>query len=598
MALLYWLPLISDAHNQGLTGTTFTNNNVTFGGTGKLGTSAVFNGSNGAIYADGMSVGNAWTVCCWAKMANAGTYSLFQLGKSTNYSNSQFYIHTVSGNTKQIYRICNGRESSAITMSVDYTDWVHYCMTYDGTTCTLYINGSKLTDWSVSAALISGTRLTVGACYATTVFSNGMIQDFRLYDDALSPREIAEIAKGLVLHYPLAMPGGANWLYYTNTFQTWPGGSGATVSDGIASIHTSGSDWNGYIRTSGATAQLIPYSSLKDKVITVSVEAKSNVANGRLDICIGSINSSASRLRYRDTWINDIPTEWKRVYLTATLNDSFFIHNTSAAIGDYIGVWFYTYFIDETIQLRRPKLEICDHVTPWVPHTSDSEYSKIGFSDGIEYDVSGYQHNGTKTGTFTYDVSTPRYNTSTVFSGSNHIAVGRLPITDELTYSWWGYVDDWSASKGGAMMCSIEGGGMGHQNGGSSGLWFICGTGISSNNYGSGYEMPVPGAGWHMFTETWDGYRFKVYLDGELKFTNERYTTKTPMYYDAGYNFLFLGGESSSSATIPGDHFVGKLSDARVYATALSAEDVADLYNTSISLSNNGTLMGYEYVEV
>lgn len=58
MALLYWLPLISDAHNQGITGTTFTNNNVTFTGDGKLGKSAVFNGSNTAIYADGMDVGN------------------------------------------------------------------------------------------------------------------------------------------------------------------------------------------------------------------------------------------------------------------------------------------------------------------------------------------------------------------------------------------------------------------------------------------------------------------------------------------------------------------------------------------------------------
>lgn len=328
----------------------------------------------------------------------------------------------------------------------------------------------------------------------------------------------------------------------------------------------------------------------------MSVEAKSNVENGRLDLCIGSQNASATRLRYRDTWITDIPTEWKRVSLTATLNDSFFIHNTSAEIGDYIGIWFYTYYIDETIQIRRPKLEISDHVTPWIPNTSDAEYSKIGFNDGIEYDCSGYGHNGTKTGTFGYSPDTPRYNASTVFGGSNHIAVGRLLIRDELTYNWWAHVDDWSANKGGAMMCSVESGGMGEQNSGTN-CWFICGTGTTANDYGSGYTLPTPSAGWHMFTETWDGYSFKVYLDGELKFTNTRYTTKTPVYYTASYNGLFIGGESSASLTTPGDHFVGKLSDARVYATALSAADVADLYNTSLSLSSNGTLLGYEYVE-
>lgn len=139
-------------------------------------------------------------------------------------------------------------------MPVDYTDWVHYCLTFDGTTCNLYINGNYLIGSTVTNTPIEGTRLCVGGYYGTATFLNGMINDFRLYDEALDTRTVKEISKGLVLHYPLSMPGNENWLYYSNTFQTWPGGSGATISDGVASIHTGGSDWNGYIRTSGATA--------------------------------------------------------------------------------------------------------------------------------------------------------------------------------------------------------------------------------------------------------------------------------------------------------------------------------------------------------
>lgn len=42
------------------------------------------------------------------------------------------------------------------------------------------------------------------------------MNDFRIYDTALSPREIKEIAKGLVLHYPLSGFGGNNLIVDSN----------------------------------------------------------------------------------------------------------------------------------------------------------------------------------------------------------------------------------------------------------------------------------------------------------------------------------------------------------------------------------------------
>lgn len=588
MALQVWLPLISDAHNQGLTGTTFTNNNVTFGGTGKLGTSAVFNGSNGAIYADGINVGNAWTVCCWAKMANAGTYSLFQLGKSANYSNSQFLIHTVSSNTKQIYRICNGNSSGGISMSVDYTDWIHYCLTYDGTTCIIYINGTKLIEHTVTAPLISGTRLAIGAYYGTGVLANGMIQDFRLYDTPLSPREVKEIAKGLVLHYPLSMPGQENLLLNTATPVSWITTYTREDEWDVKDIYNMESPVNQLFEANDTATFSFDWKFTPGS--SGSITGHFHLETGNVTPWIlGSVSKSTGTRNNASNYI-DLSATNTSGHVTCT----FIVSSSAASAADtfrYFRIRWDKTPKDGTLKLSNCKLERGEIATPWIPNPADTAYSTLGFSDGVEYDVSGYQHNGTKTGTFTYDVSTPRYNTSTVFSGSNHIAVGRLPITDELTYSWWGYSDNWGSSLGGSMVCSVEGGGMGHQNGGSTYLWFICGTGTSSNDYGSGYQMPTPSAGWHMFTETWDGYRFKVYLDGELKNTNERYTTKTPVYYSQNYNFLFLGGESGGSATTPEDHFIGKLSDARVYATALSASDILELYHTPITLANNGVLM-------
>jgi len=59
------------------------------------------------------------------------------------------------------------------------------------------------------------------------------MNDIRIYDTALSPREVKEISKGLVLHYPLSMPGGENLLKnsLTNFPELWSGsGDGPTLT--------------------------------------------------------------------------------------------------------------------------------------------------------------------------------------------------------------------------------------------------------------------------------------------------------------------------------------------------------------------------------
>jgi len=79
----------------------------------------------------------------------------------------------------------------------------------------LYVNGiesySKSATGSFSAsnhfAIGARTNGTAGNTFAYAIANGGKLNDIRLYDHALSPREVKEISKGLVLHYPLAMPG-------------------------------------------------------------------------------------------------------------------------------------------------------------------------------------------------------------------------------------------------------------------------------------------------------------------------------------------------------------------------------------------------------
>ena len=130
---------------------------------------------------------------------------------------------------------------------------------------------------------------------------------------------------------------------------------------------------------------------------------------------------------------------------------------------------------------------------------------------------------------------------------------------------------------------------------------FAIGTGTTSNSYHSATSniaVKNLSPGWHLFTGTYDGFTSKIYIDGELRGSSSTKTTKTPIFYNAT-NSIFIGAEAGTSAITPvGSYFNGKISDVRIYATALSAEDIKELYNTPISIGKNGAIMGAMFKEV
>ena len=89
-----WLPLISNVTNQGLSDYEFITSNLTFTDTGKIGNnSATFSGTNSYVYTDGVTLGDAWSVGCWAKVTSVTNKVLFQLGTGGTPETSQFGIY-------------------------------------------------------------------------------------------------------------------------------------------------------------------------------------------------------------------------------------------------------------------------------------------------------------------------------------------------------------------------------------------------------------------------------------------------------------------------------------------------------------------------
>ena len=96
-----------------------------------------------------------------------------------------------------------------------------------------------------------------------------------------------------------------------------------------------------------------------------------------------------------------------------------------------------------------------------------------------------------------------------------------------------------------------------------------------------------------MFTYVFDNGEAYWYCNGaKISSSKVTYESKT-LELKGG----FCIGDSYSGSTW-NTNFNGYLSDFRIYATALSAEDVKNLYDTPVSLTNTGILMTQgEFIE-
>lgn len=198
-------------------------------------------------------------------------------------------------------------------------------------------------------------------------------------------------------------------------------------------------------------------------------------------------------------------------------------------------------------------------------------------------DSSGYGYHGTKTGSLSMTVSPARYSFGTVFSSGSHIytTLTTTGFSNTFTFSWWAKYSNysnhmmWGFSNGNRLNLYMSGGN------------FYWNTGDGTSNPFNVSAATYGDDNWHHFVVTGDGNAAKLYIDGVFKANAKTYRgiTGTTIYmngWDSGSNY----------------NFSGSLSDFRLYATCLLADDVKRLYNTAASVSKNGAMLGYEFNEV
>lgn len=616
--LCLWLPFTDGTtKNYGLTNMDVVDYGTSVYDQGKLGKCRSFVG-NGYLQlsnAFGIESGKDFSCCYWIKEISNNILSKFRVvyqcgNLIIGHYGNKFDIYSITGNTLDLTYVC------------DTTEWVHCCMTYQSSnnTVTIYINGVKCsTSQPKNLTGLSGTTALIGKRSSETYLFEGYLNDFRIYNTCLSPRQVKEISEGLVCHYPLGEVdgkiGGRNLIkngkgnVKAGFFKNFP-----TVTDEYGEFTLKSKKTYKGIILDGFVYECRDYPVGEKYTWSYDIMYTAwNFPTGsnRGELWMGQryVNAPSGETAtgaWRGVTQHNLPVvgqngcelnKWYHVKQTVTIPQQ-----ASSNVGQQGIISFYNSNANVeasfTARLKNVKLEKSSTATPWTPAPEDD----ASFYDNVIYDTSGYCNNGSVTDSTcpTWSSDTPRYKGSYAFNGNKqYVNCGTSTMIEgqeEITINCWAYMDDWTKFNARLFSCT-EGGGY-NTEGVNNSIKFALNIYITSDKSKYDYTNTIGGysgiklldmaSGWHMITCVYKAsVGDAIYLDGKL------YEKKTYTSYGIHFNkysYLFLGGESSGVNCIT-PYFNGKLSDFRIYVTALSDSDILELYQSSASVDNNGNLM-------
>ena len=608
MSLIVWLPLNGNLENQGLSNVIVTNNGATVDNNGKIGKCYSFGSSKRITVSQPANLSTtAASLSCWVNLSAWGSSydSLVNLSTGTGWNDTRLAFVRNDTANRIGFCVANGSTYNFTVMTSDLplNTWTHLTGTFDGSTIKIYVNGvlNNSAATTFNALVYGSAVLNLGSwSNANNYPINGKLNDVRVYNHCLSAKEVKDLAKGLVLHYRLAGPGHENIIEHSHNSNGWSIGSGWTS-------FTDGDGTKGYRFTrTGATAnnwvRIIPPTKINPndypEGITVSIDIKTPNISAINNTCIGALqiyDSTGARSGwYEPNW--DLSKVKNNIW---TKISYFFTQEALRTVQQSGMTYNYTMFSFQLVQngdisIKNFKAERGNVRTPWCPNPADALYTALGYNNNIEYDCSGYKNNGTKSGAeMVWDINSPRYTTSYKFIGSGQkISVTKkiVPQLTNATFSVWFYRSDYGSQPWESLI-TIANDPVNNVNN-----YFEIETKNSSTNNtdirvynGAGTPVIKTNAyelnKWTHVAVTLNPTQIKLYVNGELVSTGTSHTLPDKANYYIG---SYISGSQS---------FKGNISDARIYVTELSVEDIAELYHSAVIVDNTGKNYAYEYFE-
>ena len=185
-----------DSSGQGNTGTLQNNMATTSWVAGKSGSALSFDGVNDYVNvpdSNSLDLTTAITVSAWISLNSVASQPRIVF-KNSAY---QFTIDTdktimvAIGNTVPGWAWIDSNET------INLNEWTSLAFTYDSSNIKIYKNGKLVNTTSGSGAISTNTNiLEIGSCIGCSIYTNGLIDDVRIYNYARSPLEILQDYNG------------------------------------------------------------------------------------------------------------------------------------------------------------------------------------------------------------------------------------------------------------------------------------------------------------------------------------------------------------------------------------------------------------------
>ncbi|MFW6016841.1 MAG: LamG domain-containing protein, partial [bacterium] len=521
-----------------------------------------------------------YTISCWVNSSNISK-SINTIFHGTNTGGNDISVELRSD---RIRHIIDGTFYDFMK-SFSSNIWYHITTRREGSKLSLFINGEFIEEKDCNESIINidGYLLLgqeqddVGGGFVSSQSLEGLLNDVRIYNNAISDKEIKELSKCKILHYtfnefqeptenlfldgdfngdnPMGMiihsSGGVNNGYYGETTP-----NGGSWDNQLTLIWEENKYFtlSGYVKKGTDTAlqaRVVPHMGDDDEAQMTVISTSG---------CVANANSYSIYLDITDDW-----QYWSVTYFVdiGGSGPCYFLESQKNDI--------------DTVCFDKIQLEEKDHATPFVN----------SIREGKVIDCSGYNHHANL-----------ELNITPIWVEDSKIGTGCYESSIYPTYIDIPYGKGIDMSKFHHTISMwvkpnvIEG----------NNIFFASNNGSNQRLYLSIYDekwdIGIQGSAWStelsktsVATE-WthvalimNGNNAKLYINGDFSMSKS-YTS-----YNLDSDFRIHMHYTMSSSY----QYYGKIDDLRIYGTALSEDDIKELYDIRGGLDNKGNLYGSQF---
>lgn len=603
MSLLSWWPLNGDSKDRGVLSNDLIESNVSVSSAGKINKCYSVSGTNSHLVSSNKQILSSFvdqfSVSCWVKINSWTTYCQtiwsFVCGSVGwndiaagffKYANSNTFCFTVGNGS-------SATSTNCITPEISLGVWYNFVCTYNSGAMSIYSNGALVSSYTTTIvpsflSFANGSCFSIGQMansYAGSSFTyqnDCLINDVRIYDVALSKKEIIDISECCILHYDFNDP------YVEDTANLMDGYSASwgaltvncsySKNAGVYTLTTTsliGSYTNASLRM-----YLVPYTVLVGGVY-YSLSFKYKLISGTdiglsFDWCdTGTITSKTIEDR----------GDYK-IYKVEGMTRSEYTSTYRFLDFDSIGV-------DSSYNIWDIQLEQKSYCTPYTASSRSGE---------LVYDSSGYGYNGVVTNGLSVVL-----NDNTGYGSYYGVFTGYSSTANYITSSY--YAQQWAYSESERSMSFwffTSGSKTRNIVGTKNYFWLIrqVGTSIgfvqwdSTGNHKNTMNLSAPGlimGAWNYCVVTWDNLTIKIYINGVLKSGQNATTTSASV--NRTNEPLRVGGYTYAWGSATQGFFDGYLADFKIYQSCLSADRILQGYQNKLSVDRVSNLFTGEVSE-